>query len=174
MVDAAKVHVETFGARFGRVRLPMGLVVDRISLGGTMAEIATDPFHLDLADWGDLEAELTSADLTDFLNLKSPANVRDFEVRVAHGLVEVTATAKVIVELRVTALCKLVIKDRRQLVVELDRVEGIPMAHGMIQNQLDQINPVLDVSTLPLDVELDRIEANDNVVKLFGRARPAG
>lgn len=174
MADDAKVHVEAFGARFGRVRLPMGLVIDRLSITGSQAEIVLDPFQLKHEAWGELEAELTSADLADFLNFKAPANVRDFEVQVTDGRIEVKATAKVIVELRVTAICTLEIRELKKLFVVLERVEGVPMAHGMIQGQLDQINPVLDVSSLPLDIELDRIEADNNVVRLFGRARPAG
>lgn len=174
MADDSRVHVEAFGARLGRVTLPMGLVLDRLSISASNAEINTDPFEVRLDKWGSLEAELTSADLAAFLNHKAPANVRDFEVRVLDGFIEVTATAKVIVELRVTAICSLRIHDQRKLVVHLERVEGVPMAHGMIQGQLDQINPVLDVSTLPLEIELDAIEADQDTVRVLGRARPAG
>ncbi len=150
----------------------MGLVVDELHLVGADAQLATDPVSIELSDWAQLEATVTETDLADFLTRQSPGGLKDFEVSVKGGFVHVAATARVIVEVRATAICRLVLKEQRYLFVELDSVDGLAMAKGMIQGQLDQINPVLDAGDLPLLVELDNVQAEQGQVVLRGRARP--
>ena len=150
----------------------MGLVVDELHLVGADAQLATDPVSIELSDWAQLEATVTETDLADFLTRQAPGGLKDFEVSVKGGFVHVAATARVIVEVRATAICRLVLKEQRYLFVELDSVDGLAMSKGMIQGQLDQINPVLDAGDLPLLVELDNVQAEQGQVVLRGRARP--
>lgn len=151
----------------------MGLVVDVVRISGDAASLATDPLELALQDWGAIEAEVTANDLAAFLTAQAPSSLKDFEVALANGFIDVTATAKVIVELRATAKCYLSIRGGgKQLFVELDSVDGLAMARGMIQGQLDQINPVLDAAQLPLDVVFESATAKDGKITLQGKARP--
>lgn len=151
----------------------MGLVVDELHLVGSDAQVATDPVSIELSDWAQLEATVMEADLADFLTRQAPGGLKDFDVTIKGGFVHVAATARVIVEVRATAICRLVLKEQRYLFVELDSVEGLAMAKGMIQGQLDQINPVLDAGDLPLRVELDHVEAEQGRIVLRGRAQPS-
>lgn len=150
----------------------MGLVVDELHVVGADGQLDTDPISIALNDWAQLEATVTETDLADFLTRQAPGGLKDFEVSIKGGFVHVSATARVIVEVRATAICRLVLKEQRYLFVELDSVDGLAMAKGMIQGQLDQINPVLDAGDLPLLIELDNVQAEQGQVVLRGRARP--
>lgn len=172
MADSANVTVGALSATLNQVRLPMGLMVSEVVVSASQAEIASDPFNVSLADWGSVTAVVTAPDLAAFLNEKAPGGLRDFSVTIEEGFVRVGATAKVIVDIRAVVVCTLAILDGRKLFVRLEEVEGLSMAKGMVQSQLDQINPVVDVNDLPLDIVLERVVAESQSITLYGRARP--
>jgi hypothetical protein len=173
MDSSSKVDVAGFSAQLNRLKLPMGLTVDVVRISGNSASLTTDPVEFSLEDWGAIEAEVAAADLADFLTTQAPSSLKDFDVAIANGFIDVTATAKVIVELRATAKCYLSIRGGgKQLFVELDSVDGLAMAKGMIQGQLDQINPVLDAAQLPLEVVFENASAQEGKITLRGKARP--
>ncbi|MCC7435093.1 MAG: LmeA family phospholipid-binding protein [Methanoregulaceae archaeon] len=172
MADSANVSVGTLSATLKRVRLPMGLLVQEVVIDAADATVSSEPLNVTLADWGTITATVAADDLAAFLNNEAPGGLRDFAVVIESGSVKVSATAKVIVELRATAVCTLVIREGKQLFVQLDEVEGLAMAKGMIQGQLEQINPVLDVGDLPFDIVLEKVVAQSQAITLHGRARP--
>lgn len=162
-----------FGASFDRLTLPMGLTVDHVLIQGAQAKVVSDPFKIELQEPGTIEAHLSSANLAAFLNKEAPGGLKDFSVAIRDGKLFVTATAKVIFEIKAEAVCTLRIQDGKKIFVDLESVEMFGVgAKSLVEQQLDKINPVLDAADFPLTVTLTRVEATDNEVVLYGTASP--
>jgi hypothetical protein len=175
MPSSTEVQIGKFEASFHEVRLPMGLTLERVLLaapdGGL---IDKDPFRLEMPELGTIEARVTAAALQDFLEMKSPGGLSGFKIELEEGKVYVQATARVIMEVRASAVCTLSIHDGRKLFVDLESVDvmGLGGMRSLVQSQLDQVNPVLDVSEIPLHVVLQEAIVADGAVTLKGLAGP--
>jgi hypothetical protein len=151
----------------------MGLVVDEVKVDGQGASIQTSPFSITLEHRAAVEGHVAALDLTDFLNMKSPGGVKDFALSIRDGRLFIEATARVIVEMRAKVVCTLRIHEGTQLFVDLESVDVMGVgAKGMVQGQLDQINPILDTSDLPLSVTLERVVLDHDRIVLYGTAAP--
>jgi len=168
---AAKVgQVE---ATFRDVALPFGLTIDLIRLTTRNAAIKRDPFQIDLAKPGNLVVTVSEQNLQAFLEKQSPGGLRGFEVKLHEGKVIVEATAQLIVGLRARAICTLRIVDGTQLWVDLKDVEVFGVgAKGLVEKQLERINPVLDAAEFPFEVKLDKVIVVDGELVLTGRISP--
>jgi hypothetical protein len=85
----------------------------------------------------------------------------------------VDATMQVILSVPVSAVCTLRIDQGKRLFIDLESVSvlgGAPKA--MVQKQLDAINPVFDLDTLPVDGNLESVEVADGKALLKGRLEP--
>jgi hypothetical protein len=152
----------------------MGLVVDDVRIEGANATIDTHPFAVHLEQPGHVEAHVAALDLAAFLDAKAPGGLKDFGIAIREGKVYVEATARVIVEVRAKVVCTLRIHEKKQLFVDLESVDVMGIgAKGMVQGQLDQINPVLDASQFPLNVEFEEVIADHDRLILKGAAAPA-
>ncbi len=166
---SSQVTVDQFSAEFRRVRLPMGLVVDRLVLSGSGAAIEVDPFGFAIAEAAPVEAFVAALDIAGFLNEKAPGGLKDFAISIREGKLYVEATARVIVEVRAKAVCTLRVQDGRAIYIDLESVDVMGMgAKSMVQSQLDQINPILDVSDLPVAMQLKSVQADHDQIVLHG------
>ena len=173
MDSAATVTLGSFTSCFSRVTLPMGLTVDEIQIEGLDGRIQTSPFEVELERPAKVQGHVAALDLSDFLNAKAPGGVKDFAISIREGKLYIEATARVLVEVRAKVMCTLRIHEGTQLFVDLESVDVMGLgAKGMVQSQLDQINPVLDTSDLPLNVHLERVVADHDRITLFGTATP--
>lgn len=130
-----------------------------------------DPFALKMQQPGEIEAKVSGAAVAEFLDKKAPGGLRDFQVNVKDGQLFINATAKMIFDVKAGAVCKLRIVDARQIFVDLVSVDVMGVgAKNLVQQQLDQVNPILDVAQFPLDVELQSVEANDGFITVKGAA----
>lgn len=85
----------------------------------------------------------------------------------------VTASIRVLIELKGNALCQLRIEDRKRIIVVLEEVDVMGVgAKGLVQNQIDQINPVLDAADLPFNIELTEVELRSGELVIRGTANP--
>jgi len=167
------VQVGSVTASFCNVRLPIGLVLDRIEIEGQDAELHTDPLHLELPEPGNVRVFVGAESLEKYLNEQAPGGLRDFQVRLVPGAIEVQATARVIVELRATATCKLRIEHGRELHVELMSVDVLGgSAKSLVESQLDKINPILDAREYPVQLELHSVEITSEAVIVTGTLAP--
>jgi len=166
-------QVGAFGASFDRLTLPMGLTVDHVLIEGAQATIQADPFRIALSEPGRIEAHVSQDNLAAFLNKEAPGGLRDFSVAIREGKLFVTATAKMIFEIKAEAICTLRIVDGTKLMVDLESVEMMGVgAKSLVEQQLDKVNPVLDASQFPLKVTLQSVDAKDGEIVLTGTAEP--
>lgn len=173
MSERKPLIVESLEAIFRGVRLPVGLVLDELRIEGARAECTFEPFRIHLDRPGNLEVTLTEASIAGFLNEQAPGGLRDFSVKLSAGKVVVQATARVIIEIRATAVCTLRIVEGKCIYVDLESVDALGgAAKGMVENQLSKINPILDARQFPLDAMLNRIEISDGRLTVFGAISP--
>lgn len=151
----------------------MGLVVDEVTVSGAAAHIDVKPFALKLANPGQFEAHVAALDLAAFLDSKAPGGLKDFALAIRDGNIYVEATARVIVEVRAKVACTLRIQEGTKIYIDLVSVDVVfPGAKNMVQSQLDQINPILDASTFPLNVTFQDVSADHDRIVLKGTAAP--
>ncbi len=161
--------VEHLTAELRRIVLPMGLVVDRLEIQAQGASLDTSPFKLVLSEPAIATAYVAALDIAAFLDSKAPGGLRDFAVAIREGKLYIEATAKVIIDVRANVVCTLRIQDNRALYVDLESVDVMGLgAKGMVQGQLDQINPILDVSDLPVSMSLNKVETDHDRIVLYG------
>lgn len=172
MPDAPFV-VDALTATFEGVKLPIGLVVRTLNVTGSGLSVASNPVAISMPSAGRFEAIVDEAAIVAFLTAKAPGGLKDFEVELADGAVRVLAVLKVLVEIRAAAVCRLVIRDGRQLVVELESADVLAIgAKSLIKGQIDQLNPLFDVRQLPLPALLETVAVEDGIIRLTGTIAP--
>lgn len=168
-----RVEVGPFSFHFSDVLLPMGLKVARVEVQGVGAVAEAKPFALNLTQPGSLVAEVAEADLTTFLEKQEIAGMHSISVQAMGGKLHVRAKKTLLVDLKITANASLRIVDGRQLWIDVESVDVMGAgAKNLVQSQLDKVNPVLDVSDLPVDATLESVEAEGGKVVLRGTVAP--
>lgn len=172
MPHEEKLDVGEFSAQLKNVSLPMGLKVDEVRLTGQGLHLERKPFVLTVAEAGVMDVFVSEASLAAFLEEKSPAGLRKFQVRAKEGKLYVDAVKTVLVDLKATAVCELRIEEGARLMVDILSVDvagaGIK---NLLQAQLDKINPIIDASDFPFPVVLESVKAEDGVI-LTGKVSP--
>lgn len=151
MASQETLDIGEFTAHLRNTVLPMGLNIDDIRIYGSKIRLIHPPFSAAMSQPGKLEVFVSSGSLAAFLEKLGPAGLRDFRVEAADDRIVVRAVKVVLIPIASTAVARLRIHEGRQLFIELDSVEvagGAPLKN-LVQGQLDQINPVLDVAQLP-------------------------
>lgn len=153
--------------------LPMGLVVDEVEIQAKDAYIIPQPFKLDLAAPAELTARISAASVADFLSKKAPGNLKNFEVSIRSGSMDVSATAKILFEVTVKATCHLEIRNEgKELHVVLDDVDVLGVgARTLVQQQIDAINPIVTTADLPLEATLREVTLDGGLVTLKASAQ---
>jgi hypothetical protein len=152
------------------VALPMGLVVNAVTLNAASVHLEQDPFKIDLPQPGNLMALILAPNLAAFLNKEAPGGLRDFKVELKEGKIFIQASLMI---MKASAVCTLRIVDRTKLFVELESVDVMGVgAKNMVQSQLEKINPVIDAGQLPVPAELTHFDIADGKLILFGNIAP--
>lgn len=156
------------------VRLPVGLVLDSLELQTGAAKLEADPWKLALAQDGKVRARVSAANVAAYLESLRPGGLSEFRVALSDGLATIDAKARMIVEIPARAVCRLVIVEGRRLEVELVDVDVLGVAaEGLVRNQLDKVNPILDVKDFPIPMRLEKVTLTDGSVWLDGSV-PSG
>ena len=160
-------------AAFKRVKVHIGLIVDEVRISGQSAHFVRDPFSMTLDEPAQIEADLLQRDVQSFLATSVQGGLRDFAVRMEDGKIFVDATMQILVSVPVSAVCTLRIDEGKRLFIDLESVSVLGGApKSMVQKQLDAINPVFDLSTLPVDGNLDSVEISNGKATLKGHLTP--
>ena len=168
-----RVQVGPFAFSVQDVVLPMGLRVARVDVTGEGATAVDKPFSLALASPGRMVAEVLEDDMAAFLEGQAPGGLKEFSVRAEGGKLHVRAKKTLVVDLKVSAVASLRIKDGRQLWIDVESVDVMGAgAKNLVQSQIDRINPVLDAKDLPIDATLESVEADGGKVVLRGTLSP--
>lgn len=155
-----------------QIELEMGLNVDEIEIESGPAQVGLSPFSLELTKPAPLSVRISASSVEKFLNLKAPSGVKDFSVELKDGKIRIQATVKVVFEIRAGVVCRLEIEDEQRLLVVLESVDSVAtMARGMIEGQIEKVNPLLDVEELPLPVRLSKVQIEDGWINLDGMIR---
>lgn len=165
-----QVKIGAISATLRKIVLPIGLEIEQVDIDAQHLQLGQDPLAFHVAKPGSLTVRVTEEALAAFLNKKSPGGLKDFKVKIGEGVVNVEATAVLIIPIKALAKCGLSIKgDGQHLWVDLISVDvaGIG-AKSLVQNQIDQVNPVFDMQQFPITGKLETVEIGENEVILTG------
>lgn len=167
------VKVESLVAELRNVLLPMGLIVDRVKVSGEGIFLQKTPFKIEVRKPGVVEAELRQEAMAEFLEAQSPGGLSNFSIEARDNRLYVSATKRMIVELKIQAIATLRIEGGKRLHVDLVSVDVMGAgATNLVQSQLDRINPVLDAAELPFNAILESVETRDGRVYIRGTLEP--
>jgi|GEM_PF-6335033 len=164
------VHIGSGTLVLENLLLPMGLNIQTIQLSGGAITIQRPSLKVDLDSPADIEAEVSASDLQNFLQTKMPFKLSDMTLEIRDQRVWVKGAVKMLVTLQASVECEIVILNKTQLVAELRQVQvqGVG-AQSLFQNALDSINPVFDLSDLPVSGEITEVLCEKNRIKVFGK-----
>lgn len=169
-----KVDVETYEAHLTGVILPMGLRLDRIHLSGVGLSILAKPFEAKVQRPGRLEVVITDIDVAKFLDQEAPAGLKNFQVEIVAGKLIVSAVKNMIIDVKARAICTLRVMGGTQLFVDLEAADvmGAGNIKGLLEKQLEELNPVFDTADLPLNARITTVEAEAGRILLRGEVAP--
>jgi len=155
------------------VALPMGLIVNALTLTGVDLKLENKPFKIESPSPGKITVLIFEDNLAAFLSKQAPGGLKDFKIQLKDGKIHVQASMKMIVEVRASAICALRIKDGAALYVDLESVDLMGVgAKNLVQGQLDKINPVLQTKDFPVETTLTDYEISDGKLTLHGDVFP--
>lgn len=162
-----------FEARLYNLKTHIGLVIKEARVRGANLIARISPPGAEMLEPADFEAHIDAQGLAVFLDERSPGGLKDFEVEIGPGKIDVRATASMIVPIRVRASCSLRIDNERRLYVDLLSAEVMGVgAAGLVEGQIEKINPVLDVKDLlPVETRLKTVEIGEGLIVLKGSVR---
>lgn len=172
MATEPSVSVSGLDATLRDVRLPMGLVVDEVLLNLGRADLHDDPWKLTADQPGRIRATIGEHSIQSFLESRAPAGLSNFEVTIADGVVYVKASARVVIEIRAMATCRLEVAEGVRLNVKLVALDPGGPIKGMVEGKIEELNPLLDASQLPLPCRIESVEARDGRIVLAGTLSP--
>ena len=93
----------------------------------------------------------------------------DFSVKAEDDLLTVTAVAKVVISVQVGGQGRLEFANGRlNFVPTRAEVGGVKMPDGMMRDQLNQVNPIIDITGYPIDAKVKSIEIRNGAIRLCG------
>lgn len=169
--SAPRVSADSLVATLHGVMLDIGLRLDEVRIESRGASLGGDPMGLSLTEAAHAEVRVGPESLKRYLESKGPDVLREIEIAFRDGLIHIDAVARIMFEVSVKASCHLRIEDGKRLLVELDHVDVAGIGgRGLVQGQIDKINPVFDAADLPLDLTLEAVTIQDTAIVLTGRA----
>ncbi len=175
MPDHSDIAIGSIDATLRDLRLPVGLVLDYVKLDADGAAVRIDPVGISLKRAALVEVGIGERSLQAFLNLKAPGGLEDFRVHIRGGKVHVEAIKRVLVAVPARAVCSLRVVDETKLYVDVEDVQMLGAGvKDMVQGQLDQMNPIVDLAQLPVKAMIKEIVVDDGQVTLRGTAELSG
>lgn len=168
------VKIGSLTATLQKIVLPVGLEIEKVEIEGEGLQLTPEPLNFSLPKPGKLKVSVTESALASFLNKRSPGGLKEFKVRITGGAVHVEATAVLLIPIKALAKCGLSIRGEGKLLwVDLVSVDvaGIG-AKSLVQNQIDQVNPVFDMQQFPITGKLETVTIGEGEILLTGSVAP--
>ena len=164
-------HATQFDAAVAGLILPNGLRLASVKVAFPSPVVQVSPFFLQDGTVAEIEAVIEAADIEAYLNQRQPSGMSNFSVKANGGLLTVVATAKVVIPVQVGAEGTLAFADGRlNFVPRRAEVGGVKMPDGMMREQLNKVNPIIDSTGYPVDVTVKAITIENGTVRLAGSA----
>lgn len=148
--------------------LPIGLNLDEIEVHAE--RLTFENGALKLSEAAKVSVRVSEASLEAFVVNQLPPLLRDPRVRFEGGLLLVTATVKVLVDITATARLRMVLHGEDELHLELVDVDKPGPVHGIVEKQIENLNPVFKTADVPIPLALEEVRVTDRL-ELLGRFR---
>lgn len=148
------------------VTLPFGLVVDELSVTAAGATIDTDSGKLSSIQSQQSFARVSEKSIASYLRPQLPSAVKEADVFIGEGLMKIAAKVVVVFPISVNAYCRLEIVDETRLMIVLQDVEPGGPVRAMLEKYVDEVNPILSASDLPIPLKFKSVELKDGAITL--------
>ncbi len=160
---------ESFSIQLDYVKTPPGLIIDKLTITGERITIEGEPFAVDMKKPGNVVARISQDSVAHFLGYKDLGKVEELTISFEPGMIHVDAGVRVGVKISAKVECGLRIEDgsRVMVVVKSAKVLGLG-PKGLVQQVIDDINPIFETSMIPIPLTLNEVEIMHEAVELRG------
>jgi len=157
------------------LKLENGLVVDLVTVEAEECSFNAATKSYAAPKGGTLEAYVSAGSVRRFLEDNPPENVKDLDILLGEGRIVVTAKMQAIISVGVTATGHLVARDGTRIEFEPTEVKvaGFGAPGGLVDSALAGINPLLDLSGLPLPIVVTDIAIQPTSITFQATIGPA-
>lgn len=167
------LHAEALALNLKGLVLPNGLRIESLQIEGEAVDVQFDPFEWNIVKPGKATALCLASDLTKMMTEKLPAQIEHVEAEFFDGYVQIFAKARMIVQISVDIEATLKIVDGKSLHIDLLKVDvGGMGAKSLVEDKINEANPILDASQLPIDITLDEVILDPGGITLYGTVKP--
>ena len=147
--------------------LPFGLELDEVLLHGCEVEVGSEPFSAVAHGKSPASVRVSAEAIERLLQGLLLSSISDITVSTEGDKLKVAAVVRVIVPIPAVALCALVLDEGKRVRIALESVEPAG-GRAIVERQLNQINPIVDLTSLPVDLTIERVQVADGWVTLTG------
>ncbi len=157
------------------VRPPEGPTLSEVALGSTGLHISGPPLGAFLDRPAGVHVTIKTHDLQEFIDKNLGDRFRDCVVHVTHEGIRLEGQIKALLAVPFTAEVMPIVKGDRQIEIELISASIMGASTpGMVQSQLDKLNPVFDTTKFPVDLRLVSVTCEYGQIRIVGELTPLG
>ncbi|HWP31583.1 MAG TPA: DUF2993 domain-containing protein [Fimbriimonadales bacterium] len=161
-VKATELCISTKG-----IVLPNGLRIAEARVSMPQLTLRVSPFLLPEGTNLDIELVAESMDLQEHLNAKSPAGISDIRVRAERGSIIITGIYRLLVPIPVGAEGVLEFENGKlNFVLKRAEVAGVKAPENLVREQIEKINPIVDLTGYPVQAEIKSIEIGNGKIRI--------
>lgn len=152
--------------------MPNGLRFHTLDVRLPQVAAEIDPFLLPEGTVADVELVVRAEDIEAYLNTKSPSGLSNFSIKIEAGAITIVAVARIIVPVQIGARGHLEFENGKlNFVLERAEVAGAKAPDGLVREQIEKVNPLVDLTGLPLSSRLKSLDMDNNEVKIGAEVR---
>lgn len=149
--------------------LPSGIRIADINLIFPQIALQFSPFMVPEGTRVNASIVVSASDIQQYLNQKRPGGISNFRVTTNNGKIQIVGQAKVLIPMEVGAEGVLDYEDGKMSFVPLRaEIAGAKAPDGLVKDQIDKINPIFDLTGLPLSADVKSIEIGNGEIQLEG------
>lgn len=141
----------------GMLKLPMGLTLDNVELVAQDVSASVPIKTVDHPQPAQVTVTVSKESLADYLAGKMPAQFRNLTVEIGTDQIVLLGQVNFVVNIPARVVVQLAISKGTELHVALLDVEP-SLARSVVESQLQNQNPILKASDLPVELEFTSVE----------------
>lgn len=151
-VEAAQLFLS-----LGMLKLPMGLTLDSVELIAQNVSASVPVKTVDHPKPAEVTVTVSKESLAEYLAGKMPAQFRNLTVEIGADQIVLLGQVNFVVNIPARVVVQLAISKGTELHVALIEVEP-SLTRPVVETQLQNQNPILKASDLPVDLEFTSVE----------------
>jgi hypothetical protein len=152
------------------ILLPSGFRIEHVAVSVPQPVLPLGPLRASVGTAADIRITVLADDVATYLEGKQPSGLSAFRVTAENGKLRVVATVRLMLPMEVGAEGTLNFVDGKlSFVPSRTEIAGVGAPEGLVREQLDKINPLIDITGWPAVAAIHAIDLADGRITLHGK-----